>query len=94
MKVSEQSPSLQCLRTSWLGLWHAQMKQKQEAIASLQSKMEAANTVGDDNTARIATLQVTDMLAPLWFLWKPPAFSLRHDGLSWVMKCVMQRRMF
>ncbi len=43
----------------------AQMKQRQEAIAALQSKMEAASTAGDDNTARIASLQVHNTNHPI-----------------------------
>jgi hypothetical protein len=40
------------------GELHEQMVQKQEALASLQTKVTAAEDAGADNSVRIASLQV------------------------------------
>lgn len=60
-------------------LHHAvQMKQKQEAITALQGKMLAAENAGDDNVARIASLQVTrrSALILLCFIYMMSHLSL------------------
>lgn len=59
----------------------------------LQSKMEAANNVGDDNTARIATLQVTTSLASLAFAG-PSIFAIICNMVKShrCARCMMQDR--